>query len=180
MPETNFGGSRGDLVVKPMRLSDDDGLGRVPVLHPVPEIVGACSWTRAFSTGPLELSKHDTIVFIGNTFAERMHLFGYLETLLHARFPEHRLRVRNMGRSADELTLMPRPKGFGDIHRYLVEQEADVIFACLGMSESYKGAKDLGQFRRILMRSSRAFRCTSTVGRPPRRSCLYRPPYTKT
>lgn len=113
-------------------------------------LVGACSWMRAPATGPLELSKHDTIVFIGNTFAERMHLFGYFETLLHARFPDHRLRVRNMGWSSDELTLMPRPKGFGDIDRYLAEQEADVVFACFGMNESYKGAKDLGQFRKDL------------------------------
>lgn len=111
---------------------------------------GACSWMRNPSTGPLNLSKHDSIVFIGNTFAERMHLFGYFETLLHARFPDHQLQIRNMGWSADELTLMPRPKGFGDIHEHLAEQEASVVFACFGMNESFKGSGNLAQFRQNL------------------------------
>ena len=113
-------------------------------------LVGACSWMRVPSSGPLKLRKHDTIVFIGNTFAERMHLFGYFETLLHARFPDQQLKVRNMGWSADELTLMPRPKGFGDIHKYLADQEADVIFACFGMNESFKGSEGLAQFKKDL------------------------------
>ena len=55
-----------------------------------------------------------------------------------------------MGWSADELTLMPRPKGFGDIHRYLAEQEASVVFACFGMNESFRGSEGLGQFRKDL------------------------------
>lgn len=113
-------------------------------------LVGACSWMRDPSTGPLKLIKDDSIVFIGNTFAERMHLFGYFETLLHASFPDHQLRVRNMGWSADELTLMPRPKGFGDIHRYLAAEEANVVFACFGLNESFKGSEGLGQFKEDL------------------------------
>ena len=87
----------------------------------------------------LRIDANDSIVFIGNTFAERMHLFGYFETFLHCKFPEHKLKVRNMGWSADELTLKPRPVGFGDRHRYLEREEADVIFACFGMNESFQG-----------------------------------------
>ena len=55
----------------------------------------------------LDVGKGDRVVFVGNTFAERLHLFGYFETFLHCRFPEHRLRIRNLGWSADELTRMP-------------------------------------------------------------------------
>ena len=41
--------------------------------------------------GDLKIKENDRIVIVGNTFAERMHLFGYFETFLHSRFPEHRL-----------------------------------------------------------------------------------------
>ena len=114
-------------------------------------LVGGLTFTCSLMPdNELQLSEEDSIVIIGNTFAERMHLFGYFETLLHAKYPEHQLRVRNMGWSADELTLRPRPKGFGDLHRYLAEQKADVILACFGMNESFKGAEGLGQFREDL------------------------------
>ena len=39
----------------------------------------------------LELKKGDHICIIGNTLAERMQHFGWLETLIHARFPQHEL-----------------------------------------------------------------------------------------
>jgi len=60
--------------------------------------------------GDLKIKENDRIVILGNTFAERMHLFGYFETFLHSRFPEHRLRIRylawpaeEVGRAADEM-----------------------------------------------------------------------------
>lgn len=43
----------------------------------------------------LAIQENDSIVFLGNTFAERMHLFGYFETFLHCRFPDGHLRVRD-------------------------------------------------------------------------------------
>ena len=51
----------------------------------------------------LELNKGDKIVLIGNTLAERMQYFNGFETLLHSRFPELNLTVRNLGYSADEI-----------------------------------------------------------------------------
>ncbi len=106
---------------------------------------GACAGeSRSVS---LEVIQGDSIVFIGNTFAERLHLFGYFETLLHSKYPDHRLKIRNMGWSGDEVALRPRPFRFGDMHRYLTEQEVDVIFACFGMNESFGGAEGLPQFQ---------------------------------
>ena len=52
---------------------------------------------------PLELKKGDHICIIGNTLAERMQHDGWLETLLHARFPKHDLVIRNLGFSGDEV-----------------------------------------------------------------------------
>ncbi len=47
-----------------------------------------------------QLQKGDHIVIVGNTLAERMQYFGNWETLLHSRFPDLELRVRNLGWSA--------------------------------------------------------------------------------
>ena len=98
----------------------------------------------------LQIDQEESIVFIGNTFAERMHLFCYVETFLHSKLPNHRLKVRNMGWSADEVSLRPRPRGFGHLHRYLQQEQADLIFACFGMNESFKGSKGLQEFHRDL------------------------------
>src|SRR5690242_18805871 len=53
----------------------------------------------------LTLQKGDHVVLIGNTLAERMQYFGNFETLLHSRFPDLELVVRDLGWSADELML---------------------------------------------------------------------------
>ena len=92
-----------------------------------------------------------SVVLLGNTFAERMSLFGWFETYLHCRLPEHELRVRNLGWSADEVGLRPRPVGFPDLHEDLGRHGADVILLCFGMNEAFppaanRGRGDLGRF----------------------------------
>ncbi|MDX1963882.1 MAG: GDSL-type esterase/lipase family protein [Pirellulales bacterium] len=51
----------------------------------------------------LDLQPGDHICIIGNTTAERMQHHGWLETLIHDRFPTHQLVFRNLGYSADEI-----------------------------------------------------------------------------
>src|SRR4051812_24868915 len=58
----------------------------------------------AATAGKLELRAGDHVCIIGNTLAERMQHDGWLETLLHSRFPQHELVLRNLGYSGDELT----------------------------------------------------------------------------
>ncbi|WP_298859728.1 PVC-type heme-binding CxxCH protein [uncultured Gimesia sp.] len=94
----------------------------------------------------LKLNPQDHVVFIGNTFAERMQNAGYFETLLHSRFPDKQLVVRNLGWSADELTLRPRSKDFQDHGHNLEDHKADVIIACFGFNESFAGKKGLAKF----------------------------------
>ena len=105
-----------------------------------------------------------TIVILGNTFAERMALFGHFETFLHARFPDHKLRVRNMGWSADTVDMQPRPFQFGPLEQKLGPPDsphdprktwfnglgADAIIACFGMTESFRGLSGLSDFREKL------------------------------
>ena len=104
------------------------------------------TWALAEQAPALQIDTGDCIVFTGNTFAERMHLFGYFETFLHSKFPGHQLKIRNMGWSADELSLRPRPTGFGDGHQYLQRERADLIFACFGMNESFQGPEGVEKF----------------------------------
>ena len=95
----------------------------------------------------LQLKKGDHIVLMGNTLAERMQHFGYFETLLHSRFPDLELVVRNLGWSADELTLRPRSKDFQDHGHTLAGHQADVVIACFGFNESFAGRGGLAKFQ---------------------------------
>ena len=101
---------------------------------------------------PLQVHKGESIVILGNTFAERMQLFGYFETFLHCRFPEHRLRVRNMGWSADEVDLRIRPRGFPDLFEELEGHKADLLFLCFGFNESFAGAAGVDRYQAGLTR----------------------------
>ncbi|MEI6539727.1 MAG: hypothetical protein WCO86_09405, partial [Planctomycetota bacterium] len=98
----------------------------------------------------LELKKDDHIAVIGNTLADRMQHAGHLEAMLHSRFPEHNLVVRDLGFSGDTLTERPRSENFGSPDQWLSKVEADVIVAFFGYNESYAGEAGLPQFRKDL------------------------------
>ncbi len=73
----------------------------------------------------------DRIILLGNTFADRMRHYGYFETLLQKNFPGKQLTMRNMGWSADEVGLQPRPlnfPGFGEKTTRLTEGRKEVKF----------------------------------------------------
>jgi lysophospholipase L1-like esterase len=98
----------------------------------------------------LELKPSDRVAIVGNTLADRMQHFGYLETLLYHRFPQHELVVRNLGFSGDELTLRLRSAGFGSPDDHLAFVQADVILAFFGYNESFGGAAGLPKFKQDL------------------------------
>jgi glucose/arabinose dehydrogenase/lysophospholipase L1-like esterase len=116
---------------------------------------------------PFELRARDHIAIVGNTLAERMQYDGWLETVLHARFPKHALVIRNLGFSGDEIATRPRSKNFGTPDEWLsgvaapiggreenrfvrTETRADVIFAFFGYNESFAGPAGLDAFRKQL------------------------------
>ena len=92
----------------------------------------------------------DKIVIIGNTLAERMQYFGHWETLLHSRFPEKKLVVRNLGWSADTISERLRSLNFHDHGHTLFDHQPDIILACFGFNESFAGPDGLPQFREDL------------------------------
>lgn len=90
------------------------------------------------------------IVFIGNTFAERLQYYNYFEALLYKSFPEKNLTVRNLGWSADEINIQSRPLNFPSLDQHLTNQKADIIFACYGLNEAFKGTDSITSFKEQL------------------------------
>ena len=122
---------------------------------------------RGRAADPFALNPGDHICIIGNTLADRMQHDGWLETLLHARFPKHDLVIRNLGFSGDEIATRLRSKNFGTPDEWLsgkgdaiggfeenrlagANTKADVIFAFFGYNESFAGADGLPAFRQQL------------------------------
>jgi hypothetical protein len=124
---------------------------------------------------PLKLAKGNKIVLIGNTLAERQQHFGNFETLLHARFPELNLVVRNLGWSADELTLRPRSASFADHGHKLTDHKPDVIFAFFGFNESFGGEKGLPKFKADLEKFIQETATTKYNGNAPPQLVLFSP-----
>jgi putative heme-binding domain-containing protein len=119
-----------------------------------------------------EIRRDDHICIIGNTLADRMQHDGWLETLLHSRFPKYELVFRNLGFSADELTIRLRSMSFGTPDQWLsavqpipepnrlvtrkgltdnrlerTNTRADVVFAFFGYNESFAGEAGLAKFK---------------------------------
>ena len=69
-----------------------------------------CMQCGSYSPGPLQtLAPGDHIVLIGNNLCSRMMIFGYFETELHQRFPEHKLTIRNMCDGGNTPGFRPHP-----------------------------------------------------------------------
>jgi putative heme-binding domain-containing protein len=92
----------------------------------------------------------DRVCVIGNTLADRLQHDGWLDTMLHSRFPEHDLVVRHLGFSGDELKLRLRSADFGTPDEHLARLKADVVLAFFGYNESFADPdafrRDLGEF----------------------------------
>lgn len=140
---------------------------------------------------PLKLEKGNHVLLIGNSLAERMQHFGHFETLLHSRFPEHELYVRNLGWSADEVTLVPesvtplensadrigvtggkaplrpRSKDFLDHQHTLADHKADVVLGFFGFNESFRGEPGLPQFESDLAAFVKAIKEAKPSGTEP-------------
>lgn len=131
---------------------------------------------RGLAADALELRHGDRICTIGNAFAERMQHSGWLESLLHARFPSHRLVFRNLGFSGDELTVRLRSEGFGSPDDWLTKERADVLFAFFGYNESFNGADGLAQFQKDLDQFVKETLSKKYSGRAAPRLVLFSPP----
>ena len=126
-------------------------------------------------SAPLELRRGDRVILLGNTLAERMQHFNHFETLLMTRFADLRLAVRNLGWSADTITLQPRPLNFGTTPTHLYRQKADVILAFFGLNESFLGEAGLAAFEADLETFLRSHLAAKYNGTSPVRVALVSP-----
>jgi len=96
---------------------------------------------------PLAFMDGERIAFLGNSTAERMNLFGHFETLLHERFPDKKLVVRNFARPADEVAIRQRPNDYTKLDDPLAAFGADTYLLFFGFNESFAGPAGIEQFK---------------------------------
>ena len=96
---------------------------------------------------PLELVKGERIALVGNSTAERMSLFGNFEALLHLRFPDKELVVRNFGRPAEEVAVHQRSADYTAIDDPIYAFNPDTFFCFFGWNESFGGKANLPKFQ---------------------------------
>ena len=101
----------------------------------------------------LKLKQGDHISYIGNTLADRMQHSAWLETYIHAAYPNMDLTVRNLGFSGDEVKLRPREDNFGSPDDWLAKNKSSVIFAFFGYNEALRGPAGLDSFKKELAES---------------------------
>jgi glucose/arabinose dehydrogenase len=131
--------------------------------------------SAAADAPPLKLAKGDRIVIVGNTLAERMQEFGNLEALLYSRFPEYDLTIRDLGWSADELSIKMRSQDFQDHGHNLTDHKPSVLVACYGFNESFGGKAGLAKFEQDLEKFITESTTTKYDGVAPPRLVLVSP-----
>src|SRR6187200_447797 len=139
-------------------------------------LIITCAFAASHAA-PLEIREGDHICIIGNTLAERMQFAGHnhWETLLYQRFPKHRLVVRNLAWSADEVVLRPRAEGFGTPDEHLTFSKADVVIAFFGFNESFAGEAGLEKFKSDLDEWIKHTKAQDYSGKGPPRIALVSP-----
>ncbi len=99
-----------------------------------------------------ELFDGDRVVFVGDTFVERMQTTDYLETMLTTQFPNRKIVFRNLGWSGDNVFGTSRAV-FGSVANGFRRLENDVklsnptlIVLSYGRNESFNGKDYLPTF----------------------------------
>ena len=105
---------------------------------------------QADAQGLVVPERGDKVVILGNTLAERMQYFNHFETLLHSRFADQELVVRNLGWSADAIDVRLRSQDFPDHGHTLIDHQPNLILAMFGYNESFAGKAGLPAFEKKL------------------------------
>jgi glucose/arabinose dehydrogenase/azurin len=164
-----FGGYRRGI--KPA----DHAIGKVLPQGSAPEKKAEAPKAAAKTATALKLKKGDHIAIIGNALADRMQHSGHLETLIHAKHPEHELVVRNLAVAGDEVATRHRSENFGSPDDWLKKVEADVVFAFFGYNESFAGYEGLQKFKGDLDKFLKATLNNNYSGRGTPRVVLFSP-----
>ncbi len=121
------------------------------------------------------LNAGDKIAFVGNALADRMQFHGWLETMLHEKYPTQHLVVRNLAFAGDEIVTRARSKDFGTPEEWLEKVQADVVFAFFGYNESFAGPDGVAKFTQDLDAYLKATRAKHFNGTSAPRIVLFSP-----
>lgn len=123
---------------------------------------------------PITPANTESIVVIGNSFAERFLQFGHFESQVHAAFPSKKITFRNLGFPGDTAGFRPRagndnpwafpsadkfwpqyPAHIGTGHEPTADEwlticRAQTILACFGFNESFAGPEGIENFKNEL------------------------------
>jgi putative heme-binding domain-containing protein len=123
------------------------------------------------SATPLAFVKGERIALVGGSTAERMNLFGHFETMLHLRFPDKELVVRNFGFPADEVGVRQRSTDYTRIDDPITAFNPDTFLCLFGFNESFHGPAGVETFKadyeRFLDEYARKYP-RDDAGSPPR------------
>ena len=109
--------------------------------------------STAEAQSEFEFKSGDNICFIGNTLADRMQHYPWLETYLTHANSGKTLTFRNLGFAADEIKIRPRSANFGTPDQWLSKCNATVVFCFFGYNEALRGEDGLSQFETDLASS---------------------------
>ncbi|MFP6601001.1 MAG: SGNH/GDSL hydrolase family protein, partial [Pirellulaceae bacterium] len=98
----------------------------------------------------VQISKGNRVAYIGNAMADRMQHHAWLETYIHAMYPQHQLTFRNLGFTGDEVKTRPRSASFGNPDQWLSKVQADIVFGFFGYNEALRGEAGLPGFTKDL------------------------------
>ncbi|MEA3209061.1 MAG: hypothetical protein QOE70_2118 [Chthoniobacter sp.] len=103
---------------------------------------------RAADPAPFEIREGDRVLFLGDTLLEREGTYGYLETRMHAQFPDRHFTVRNLSWSGDtprgwsRASFDPPEKGFERLKESIAMVNPTVVFLGYGMAASLQEMTD--------------------------------------
>lgn len=120
-----------------------------PLLRPLSRPKSPVS---AFPDG-FSIDRDQMIVVLGGTNALESGRHGYLETLLVAAHPQHKVRVRNLAWQADTVYEQQRPRNFYAANKPdygecdgRAKIEADIVVFWMGQTESLDGPERVDDF----------------------------------
>lgn len=123
----------------------------------------------------LNLQPGDHICFVGNALGERMQHHNHFEQLLHERFADHQLVVRNLCFPGDEPFQRLRSFNFGSPDDHLTHSKASVILYFFGYNESFAGDDGLAAFEQDLDKLVRDTKAKDYSGNGPPEIALISP-----
>ena len=100
------------------------------------------------SSVPLQVVGGEKIAMVGNSLAERMNLFGHLETYLHLLHSDRKLVVRNFARPAEAVNNQQRSADYTVIDDPMKVFTADTYLCFFGFNESYTGIESVEDFKK--------------------------------